>query len=234
MITFNALDWFDYAWHKVTEVKSGKYNSASVRRTNPASWEQITNWDWFTVFKLIYKIKRWFHHWISRSCECKACITSSQIVFACLLLFLFVLYLSICVLCVSIDSNPERQGGSCQMAFLAWYLCLYICLFVFVFFCICVCVFLYIKPDRQVEAELRMQTARWRSLSCLHPEYENGRWMEAHSINFLFPVVNYHCFCKKEFDWMVHYLWVSRFQYHHMFEQQWGKILDYKLHNKWR
>ena len=143
MITFNALDWFDYAWHKVTEVKSGKYNSASVRRTNPASWEQITNWDWFTVFKLIYKIKRWFHHWISRSCECKACITSSQIVFACLLLFLFVLYLSICVLCVSIDSNPERQGGSCQMAFLAWYLCLYICLFVFVFFCICLCVFIY-------------------------------------------------------------------------------------------
>ena len=34
---------FDYAWHKITEVKSGEYNSASVRRTNPASWEQITN-----------------------------------------------------------------------------------------------------------------------------------------------------------------------------------------------
>ena len=197
MITFNALDWFDYAWHKVTEVKSGKYNSASVRRTNPASWEQITNWDWFTVFKLIYKIKRWFHHWISRSCECKACITSSQIVFACLLLFLFVLYLSICVLCVSIDSNPERQGGSCQMAFLAWYLCLYICLFVFVFFCICVCVFLYVNPDRQVEAELWMQTARWRSLSCLHPEYENRTWMEAHLINYFFQPWIYHCFLQK-------------------------------------
>ena len=104
----------------------------------------------------------------------------------CLFVVVFICFVFeyLCVMCFY-WLKPRTAGRKLPKGFSCF-------VFVFVYLLICICVFLYLclcvfKPERQVEAELRMQTARWRSLSCLHPEYENGTWMEAHFlINDLF------------------------------------------------